>query len=227
MERQIQGLSMSPHQDHRQLVEMRRKVKLSSITGLQSELRVKEPVTSTGSPRKLKIEVCGFWLERNLNLTISRFGQVVSQWGEESTVETPTGTVLIASMRQRLGKDQNLSLTGTVDVKANKLKVNREGTVTEKGQSEIPWPEGVVGLVREPKLFKELNLKVGESFDYPSYIPMVNWVVKTTLTCDGEETKVLWPNTPARKLLRFTAKPAHPNRQWQGKTAGILNLGGC
>jgi hypothetical protein len=53
-----------------------------------------------------------------------------------------------------------------------------------------------------------LNLKAGESFDYPSYIPTVNWVVKTTLTLEGEDSKVLWPNTAARKLLRFTAKPA-------------------
>ena len=30
---------------------------------------------------------------RYLNLTVSRFGQVVEQWGEESTVETPTGEV--------------------------------------------------------------------------------------------------------------------------------------
>ncbi len=65
----------------------------------------------------------------------------------------------------------------------------------------------MVGLVREPKLFKELKLKAGESFDYPSYIPTVNRVVKTTITFEGEESKILWPNTPARKLLRFVTKP--------------------
>jgi hypothetical protein len=64
-----------------------------------------------------------------------------------------------------------------------------------------------VGLVREPKLFKELKLKPGESFVYPSYIPTVNRVVKTTMTFEAEESKVLWPKTPERKLLRFVTKP--------------------
>ena len=50
-------------------------------------------------------------------------------------------------------------MTGTVTDGGRKLKVAREGAV--KGESEIPWPDGVVGLVREPKLFKELNLKAG------------------------------------------------------------------
>jgi hypothetical protein len=143
---------------------------------------------------------------RYLNLTISRFGQTSNQNGEESTVETPAGAIVITSMRQSLGKDQSLALTGIVEGK--KLKVKRDGTVTVAGEGEIPWPEGVVGLVRELRLYKELNLKVGESFEYPSYIPTVNWVVKTTLTCDGEESKALWPNTPPRKLLRFTTRPA-------------------
>lgn len=144
---------------------------------------------------------------RSLNLTISRFGQTSAQWGEESNIETPMGLILSTSMRQRIGKDQDLSLSGTVDLKEKKLKVRLGGSVTDKGEREIPWPEGVVGLVREPQLFKELGKKTGESFSYPSYIPSVNWVVKTTLTYEGEETKVLWPNTPAKKLLKFITRP--------------------
>ncbi len=140
---------------------------------------------------------------RYLNLTISRFGQLVTQWGEESTVETTTGDVLITSMRQGLGKDQALALTGTVEGKTLKMK----GDGAAKEARDTPWPPGVVGIVREPKLFKELKLKQGESFEYPSYIPTVNRVVKTTLTFDGEETKALWPKTPERKLLRFITKP--------------------
>jgi transglutaminase-like putative cysteine protease len=144
---------------------------------------------------------------RYLNLTLSRFGQVVTQWGEESTVESMIGDVYITSMRQGLGKDQALALTGTV--KGKVLEIKGEGAAA--GASDTPWPGGVVGLVREPRLFKELiqdrKLKEGESFDHPSYIPTVNRVVKTTVTYEGEESKVLWANTPARKLLRFVTKP--------------------
>lgn len=141
---------------------------------------------------------------RSLKLKVARFGQVVEQWGEESSVESLAGEVYLISMRQGLGKDQALALTGTVKEKV--LEVKGEGAAA--GASSTPWPGGVVGLVREPRLFKELKLKPGESFDYPTYIPSFNRVVKTTVTFEGEEAKVLWSSTPARKLLRFISKPA-------------------
>jgi hypothetical protein len=140
---------------------------------------------------------------RTLNLTFARFGQTATLWGEEATVESRTGEVLVTSMRQKLGKDQELALTGMVEGKT--LKVRGEGVAA--GASDTPWPGGVVGLVREPGLFRELKLKKGESFEYPSYIPTVNRVVKTTLTFEDEETKALWPRTAERKLLRFLTKP--------------------
>jgi hypothetical protein len=136
------------------------------------------------------------------NFTVSRFGQVVSQWGEESTVETPEGQILVTGLRQGIGKDQALVLSGIVE--GNKLKITGDGAA--KGASDTPWPEGVVGCVREPLLFKEKRVKVGESFDYLTYVGVVNRVVKMSATLDGEESLVLWPKEPARKLLRFVSK---------------------
>ena len=136
------------------------------------------------------------------NFTVSRFGQVVSQWGEESTVESPEGTVYITGMRQGIGKDQALVLSGVVEGKT--LKITGEGAA--KGASDTAWPEGVVGSAREPVLFKEKKLKVGESFDYLSYIGVINRVVKMTVTLEAEESLALWPKEPARKLLRFVTK---------------------
>lgn len=140
---------------------------------------------------------------RYLNLTVSRFGQPVTQWGEESSVETLDGQVLLTSMRQGLGKDQALALSGVVE--GNTLKIRGEGAAA--GAADTPWPAGVVGVAREPRLFKEQKLTPGASFAYPSYIPAVNRVVKTTLTFEGDESRVLWANTPARKLLRFVTRP--------------------
>ncbi|MBN9121278.1 MAG: transglutaminase domain-containing protein [Planctomycetes bacterium] len=136
------------------------------------------------------------------NFTVSRFGQVVSQWGEESTVETPDGQILVTGMRQGIGKDQALVLSGVVEGKI--LKITGEGAA--KGASDTPFPEGVVGCVREPALFKEKRLKAGESFEYPAYIGVVNRVVKMTVTLEGEESAALWPKEPARKLLRYVTK---------------------
>ena len=140
---------------------------------------------------------------RYLNLKVARFGQAVEQWSEESTVESAEGEVYVTSMRQGIGKDQALALTGTV--KGETLEVKGQGAAA--GAGNTPWPQGVVGVVREPRLFKELRLRGGQSIDYPSYIPTVNRVVKTTITYEGEETRVLWEKTAARKLLRFHTRP--------------------
>jgi hypothetical protein len=136
------------------------------------------------------------------NFTIARFGQTVGQWGEESTVETPEGEVLVTSMRQGIGRDQALALTGVVNGKT--LEVRGEGMA--QGANSTPWPGGVVGITREPKLFKEKALKTGESFEYLTYVPQVNRVVKTTTTLEAEETLALWPNTAPRRLMRFVSK---------------------
>jgi hypothetical protein len=136
------------------------------------------------------------------HFTVSRFGQAVAQWGEESTVETPEGVVLVTGVRQGIGKDQALVLSGVVEGKT--LKIAGDGAA--KGASDTPWPDGVVGCVREPALFKEKKLKVGESFDYPAYIGVLNRVVKMTATLDGEESLALWPKEPARKMLRYVTK---------------------
>lgn len=136
------------------------------------------------------------------NFTVSRFGQVVGQWGEERTVETAAGEILLTGMSQGLGKDQALVLSGVVEGKT--LKVTGDGAA--KHASDTPWPEGVVGCAREPALFKEKRLKAGESFDYPAYIGVVNRVVKMTVTLEAEESLALWPKEPARKLLRYLSK---------------------
>jgi hypothetical protein len=140
---------------------------------------------------------------RYLNLTVARFGQVVAQWSEESTVESPEGVVYLTSMRQGIGKDQALALTGEVEGKT--LKVTGGGAAA--GAGNTPWPAGVVGVAREPQLFKEIRNSGGQSLEYPSYIPTMNRVVKTTLTFEGEEMRALWDKSPPRKLLRFNTKP--------------------
>ncbi len=145
-----------------------------------------------------------FWVGvKYQNFTISRFGQLVTQFGEESTVETPEGEVVSTSMRQGLGKDQALALSGMVDGKVLKIK----GAGAAQGASDTPWPGGVTGITREPRLFKENQaLKIGEKFEYLTYVPQVNRVVKVGVTFEGDETTALWPNTPPRKLLRFVSR---------------------
>jgi hypothetical protein len=140
---------------------------------------------------------------KSQKFTVDRFGQVVSQFGEESTVETPEGEVLITSMRQGLGKDQALALSGVVDGKV--LRVTGEGNA-KTASNEIPWPGNVTGTAREPALMRETKLKPGESFDYLTYVGQVNRVVKITVTFEAEEEKSLWANSAPRKLRRYVSK---------------------
>ena len=140
---------------------------------------------------------------KHQRFTVDRFGQVVTQFGEESTVETPEGEVLVTSMRQGLGKDQALALSGVVDGKT--LKVSGEGAGKEAIPT-IPWPGGVTGVAREPELFREKKLKPGETFDYLTYVGQVNRVVKVTVTFEAEELTAFWANTPPRRLRRYISR---------------------
>ncbi len=156
--------------------------------------------TATESEKNGKKFLTGM---KHQKFTVDRFGQVVSQFGEESTVETLDGTVLVTSMRQGLGKDQALALSGVVDGKV--LKVTGEGNA--KGASnEIPWPADVVGIAHEPALMRETKLKPGETFEYLTYVAQVNRVMKVTVTFEAAEKKALWANSPERELRRYTAR---------------------
>lgn len=133
------------------------------------------------------------------HLTIARFGERVQLWAEDATMELPDGTVLTTRMRQGLGRDQKLSLTG--EVHGDKLRVKIEGAAG--GEQEIPWPTGVVGIAGEAALIPDRKPKAGEKLDYLYYEGRLNRVVKILVTVRGEETLTLAPNTPPRKFIRI------------------------
>ncbi len=140
---------------------------------------------------------------KSQQFTVDRFGQVVTQFGEESSVETPDGEVLLTTARQGLGKDQMLVLTGVVEGRA--LKVKGEGVAAGAAQS-VAWPAGVVGVAGEATLFAGKKLARGETFDYLTYFAQGNRVLKVTVTFEGEEQAVLWQGTPPRRLARYTSR---------------------
>jgi predicted transglutaminase-like cysteine proteinase len=106
-------------------------------------------------------------------------------------------------LRQGLGKDQALALSGVVEGK--KLKVTGEGGAKEASR-EIPWPGKVTGAAGEPRLFREQALKPGEHFDYLTYVGQLNRVVKVTVTFEAEELAAVWANTAPRNLRRYVSK---------------------
>lgn len=131
-------------------------------------------------------------------LTIARFGQVVEQWAEDSTVETTDGQVLTTRMRQGIGKDQKISLSGKVRGKTLTVEIEGAGG----GTQDVPWPTDVIGVAGEANLLKNRHPKVGESFEYLWYEGRVNRVVKFTATVKGTEDQALYLDEQPRKLLR-------------------------
>ena len=130
-------------------------------------------------------------------LTIARFGERVEQWAEDATMELPTGEVLTTRMAQGIGKDQKLSLTGTVSGK--KLTVKIEGAAG--GTQDVPWPDGVLGVAKEATLLKDRKPKPGDSFDYLYYEGRLNRAIKFTVTVKEPEEVTLEGQKP-RKLGR-------------------------
>ena len=131
-------------------------------------------------------------------LAVARFGQPAEIWGEDSTLETPEGQVLVTRMRQGLGKNQMLSLAGTVE--GNKLKVKIEGI--SRGEDSIPFPDGVLGIAKEATLFADRKPKPGDTFDYRWWEGRVNRVVQFTVTAKAVEDLVIYDNQPAVSALR-------------------------
>jgi transglutaminase-like putative cysteine protease len=101
-------------------------------------------------------------------------------------------------MRQGIGKDQKLSLSGKVRGKTRTVQI--EGAAG--GTQEVPWPSDVIGVAREANLLHDRKPKVGDSFDYLWYEGRLNRVVKFTATVKGIEDQALYLDEKPRKLLR-------------------------
>ena len=136
---------------------------------------------------------------KKLVMQVARFGQAVEIWGENATIETLEGKVIVTQTRQGLGKDTALSLTGTAT--NNGLAVKIEGAVSNT--ETIPWPEGVLGVGKEATLLKDKKPKVGESIEFLSYEGRINRVVKMKITAQEPEELALTDGAKPRKWLKY------------------------
>ncbi len=136
---------------------------------------------------------------KRLVMQVARFGQPVEIWGENATIETLAGKVIVTQTRQGLGKDTAMSLTGTATEKGLAVKI--EGAVTNA--ETIPWPEGVLGVGKESTLLKDKKPKVGETVEYLSYEGRINRVVKMKITAQEPEELALSAGDKPKKWLKY------------------------
>jgi transglutaminase superfamily protein len=138
----------------------------------------------------------------DLNLTVKRFDNVIQLQMTTGSEEDSDGKVLAVWMRQMLGKGQFLILKGTVDGKVLNVTVDEErnGEINRRMEKKVAWNDQVLGLYRQKLLFQDKKVKPEETFDYLSYEPSINSVIKTNVTVkDYEEVEV---RGTKKKLLR-------------------------
>jgi hypothetical protein len=136
-----------------------------------------------------------------LHLTVKRFNDVVQLRMENGTEETAAGKVVGVFMRQYLGKQKKLSITGTVAGK--QLHLVLDGTQALK---PAPWDDHVIGLYRQAKLFQEKKVKPGDEFSYLSFEPTINLVVRTDVKVKDYEEVELFGGKTRKRLLRVETR---------------------
>ncbi len=136
-----------------------------------------------------------------LQLTLKRGADTIELGMQTGTIETAEGKVLGVSMRQLLGKQQTLILTGVV--RGNQLHVKVDGQM--KLERDIPWNDDVIGLYKQELLPKDRKVKPGDAFSYQSFEPTVMTVLTTRVAVkDYESVDVLGVR---KRLLRVESQP--------------------
>ncbi len=117
-------------------------------------------------------------------------------------IATPKGKVVGTFMRQYLGKGKQLEINGVVA--GEQIRLTLDGNRPIK---PAPWNDAVVGLFKQQTLFKDRHVKDGDQFDFASFEPSVNLVLKSHVEVKGSE-EVDVPGTRQKvRLLRVETRP--------------------
>src|SRR5947209_11980768 len=109
-----------------------------------------------------------------LQLTVKRFNQVIQLRAQTGNDETPEGTVVGTLMRQGVGQNKELTITGTVKGKQLELLLDGKMGVLKPA----PWDDRAVGLYRQQSLLADRKVKPGDKFAFLSFEPSVNLLVR-------------------------------------------------
>src|SRR6516164_599693 len=136
-----------------------------------------------------------------LNLTVKRNKDVINLRMDTGNMETANGKVLGVFMRQYLGQNKQLEITGVVSGKQLRLTLDKG-----KELEPAPWDDSVVGLVGQQRLLAEHKAKPGDRFSYKSFEPTINLVIRNDVQVkDFEEVELL--GKTRMRLLRVETTP--------------------
>jgi hypothetical protein len=119
-----------------------------------------------------------------LELTVRRFQDTVRMRSEQGTEETLDGRVIAVSMKQTLGKEQQLVVRGTVDGDVLEVVSTSGGQQVDQ---RVPWDNAVIGQYAQERLFQSRKVKPGDRFSYLSYEPTIARVLRNDVVVRGYE----------------------------------------
>lgn len=110
-----------------------------------------------------------------LHLALTRFGQQMKMDFSFGMVETPAGKIQQFTIRQSMGREDELIRAGIVD--KNMVKI----TKTQGNQPEVikneSWNEAALGLYAMEQLYSKRELKPGLEFDFKTFSSDFNTVL--------------------------------------------------
>jgi transglutaminase-like putative cysteine protease len=137
-----------------------------------------------------------------LRLKVRRYSDTIEMAMDAGDVANADGKVVGVFMRQFLGKDKKLEITGLVE--GDQLRLTRDGATELK---PAPWNDEVVGLYKQQSLFKDRKVTAGDQFTYLSFEPTVNLVLRTQVDVKGNELVELPGSKQKVPLLRVESVP--------------------
>jgi hypothetical protein len=137
-----------------------------------------------------------------LHLTVKRNTDVIQLRMDTGTSETARGKVLSVLMRQYLGKDKELLITGKVVDKELQLLLDNK-----KPLKSAPWDDDVLGLYQQKKMLAQRKLKPGDEFTFRSFEPAVLRAIRNDVRVGQFEEVELHAGKEHKKLLRVEVRP--------------------
>lgn len=139
----------------------------------------------------------------DLHLTLKRNKETIKLRGTTGNDETAAGKVLSTYMRQQVGQDKVLTITGVVKGKMLDLLLDGKTGVLKSA----PWDERAVGMFRQQTMFQDKKVKPGDKFTYMSFEPSVNLVLRTDVSVKDYEDVTLMGGKTKKRLLRVEFAP--------------------
>ena len=136
-----------------------------------------------------------------LRLTVKRFDDTIQLQMDNGDDETLAGKVVGVFMRQYLGKDKQLLLTGTIKAKQLFVTVDNARTLPPAA-----WDDAALGMYAQHRIFQERHVKPGDRFRYASFELSINRLINTQVEVKDYEDAELLGGT-RKRLLRVEVRP--------------------